>query len=357
MSIYLVYALTFVAAFALTYLSCRILSAWRIVDVPNKRSSHSRPVPRGGGIAVLIAFFSALILSGLNDVLDYNFSQALIYGGISVALIGLIDDIYSLNPLIRFVVMLLIVVLCVFHIGMPSVSFIGFILHPSPFLFISEVLAILWILNLFNFMDGIDAIASVEAISVMLIAAALLVLLPPSLESSHNQAEVLLVIIFAVAGFLIWNWPPARVFMGDVNSSFLGFVLALFAVQTSIEQTMSVWIWLILLGVFFMDATVTVVIRIFNKEKFYKAHRRHAYQRLALYLQKNKNTAPEIARASAHKTVSLIVAAINFLWLAPWAYAAKLYPDRAMICALISLTPLLVLLILAHRKLTPPPSE
>ena len=323
------------------------------MDLPNSRSSHLSPVPRGGGIAILITFFSIIAVTELSDALDRDFMQTLVFGGIAIALIGFIDDVYSLNPIIRFFMTLLITVLCVAQIGIPSVSFMGLTMQPSLILFVCEVLAILWILNLFNFMDGIDAIASLEAISVILIAVALLSL-ASSYESSHNQVEVLLVITFSIAGFLVWNWPPAKIFMGDVSSSFLGFALALFAVQTSIEQTMNVWVWLILLGVFFMDATITVVLRIFNKQKFYQAHRQHIYQRLALYFQKNKDAEPEQARAYAHKTVSLIVVAINFLWLAPWAYMAKQYPDQAMLYALISLTPLSVLLILAHRRF---PSE
>ena len=351
MTIYLAYLSASLATFALTYLFYRILSSWRIVDVPNSRSSHLSPVPRGGGIAIVIAFFSTLILSGLSDTLDGNFSQALIYGGISIALIGFSDDICSLNPIIRFAATSLVTILCVLHIGTPSVSFIGFTLQSAPILFICEVLAILWILNLYNFMDGIDAITSVETISVVLIAAILLLLFSAGDESSGKQVEVLLLIAFSTAGFLIWNWPPARVFMGDVSSSFLGFILALFAVQTSVEQTMNVWVWLILLGVFFMDATVTVIRRILNKETFYKAHRQHIYQRFALYLQETKGIRSAAARTYAHRTTSLIVAAINFLWLAPWAYMAMLYAQQAMLFAFISLTPLLVLLILAHRKL------
>ncbi len=323
------------------------------MDLPNSRSSHLSPVPRGGGIAILITFFLIVALTELSDAPDPGFMQALTFGGIAIALVGFIDDVYSLNPIVRFLATLLVTVLCVAQIGMPSVSFMGLTMQPSPILFVCEVLAILWILNLFNFMDGIDAIASLEAISVLLIAVALL-LLAPSYESSRNQVEILLIIAFATAGFLVWNWPPAKIFMGDVSSSFLGFVLALFAVQTSIEQTMNVWVWLILLGVFFMDATVTIVLRVFDKQKFYRAHRQHVYQRLALYFQKNKVTEAEQARAYAHKTVSLIVVAINFLWLAPWAYMAKRHPEQAMLYALISLTPLSVLLILAHRRF---PSE
>ena len=322
------------------------------MDLPNHRSSHLSPVPRGGGIAILVTFFSIVALTNIGDTLNDNFLEALIFGGIGIAIVGLIDDIYTLNPIVRLLITLAIALFCVAHIGMPSVSFMGFTLQPSPFLFVCEVLAILWILNLFNFMDGIDAIASVEAISIILIASLLLWFSP--YDSSRDQTEVLLLIAFTTAGFLMWNWPPAKVFMGDVSSSFLGFVLALFAVQTSIEQTMNIWVWLILLGVFFMDATVTVVLRIFNKEKFYESHRQHVYQRLALHFQTNHLGEPETARARAHKIVSLIVLAINFLWLAPWAYMAKLHPDQAMVFALISLTPLLILFILAHRRF---PSE
>ena len=349
-TIYIVYLSAFLIALISTYPLYHALLSCRIIDLPNSRSLHSLPRPRAGGIAILIAFFSTLIASGLADVLDSNFSQALIYGGITIALIGLGDDIYNLNPIVRFLATLLVTILCVLGIGMPSVSFMGFVLQPSVILLVFEVLAILWILNLFNFMDGIDAIASVEAISVILLASALLLFVEPTSASSNYQVEVLLLIAFSTAGFLVWNWPPAKLFMGDVGSGFLGFVLALFAVQTSIEQTLNVWVWLILLGVFFSDATVTVIRRIFNKKKFYEAHREHVYQHLVLYIQEHKDLAPEALRTYAHKITSTLVVVINFVWLAPWAYMAKIYSEQAMLFALVALTPLLILFILAPHK-------
>jgi len=202
-------------------------------------------------------------------------------------------------------------------------------------------------------MDGIDGIASVEAISVALIAAMLLILSPPISESAYTQAQVLIVIACCTAGFLIWNWSPAKIFMGDIGSTFLGFTLALFALQTSVEQTMNIWVWLILFGVFFIDATTTMFQRMLSGEKIYKAHRQHTCQRIALYLQKDKKADPEAIRAYAHRTVSLAIVAINFLWLAPWAYLAKLYGKWGMVFALIALLPLLVLhLTLPQRYIT-----
>ncbi|MBC6413828.1 MAG: glycosyltransferase family 4 protein [Chromatiales bacterium] len=357
MNIYIIYALAFITTLLLTYISYRILMATNVIDIPNDRSLHLLPRPRGGGIAIVITFLLILFISDLEDQFSANFSSALVYGGIGIALIGFADDLYSLHPIVRFSATLCIVIFSVLSIGMPSISFMGFSLQPSPLLFLLEVLAILWVLNLFNFMDGIDAIASLETISVALIAALLLVLLPPVSASAYYHQEALLIIAFSTAGFLIWNWPPAKLFMGDVGSSFLGFTLALFAIQTSIEQISNVWVWLILMGVFFMDATVTIIRRILNREKFYQAHRQHAYQRLVLYIQAHSTLTSEMARAYAHKVVSLIVVAINFLWLAPWAYMAKLHSEHGMLFALISLTPILVLMILVPRLLPIQKSE
>jgi len=358
MPIYLIYLTTFLVSLGLSYLLYRVLSALRIVDFPNSRSSHLSPTPQGGGLAIVIAFFVALALSGFDTFSSDDFFQVLMIGGAGIALIGLIDDFYGLSPIVRFIATLMIAALCVSQLSMPSVSFIGFTLQPSAILFICQVLSVAWILNLFNFMDGIDAIASVETISVAVLAVALLAWFSPPSESIgvsigmsnavsaamsiDLQVQVLVIIACATLGFLVWNWPPAKLFMGDSGSTFLGFVLALFAVQTSVEQTMNIWVWLILFGVFFVDATATMFQRMFRGEKIYKAHRQHTCQRVAIYLQNNKAAAPEVARAYAHRTVSLVIVAINFLWLAPWAYLAKLYGKWGMLFALVALLPLLV---------------
>lgn len=339
--IYLTFILTFAATVLLSYLLRYLLESWQILDFPNHRSSHTEPLPRGGGLAICVVFLVALFVTGFYQSLDSDFVTAIFIGSPIIALIGLSDDIFNPNVFIRFVAMLIVIAFCVWQLGIPAVPFGTFMLSSTFLLFPIAVLFLLWLVNLFNFMDGIDAIASVEAISVALIAALLLVVL----ASEYDLAKVLVLMACAVAGFLVLNWPPAKIFMGDVASGFLGFVLGLFAIKTSVQETMNVWVWLILLGLFFIDATVTIIKRIINREKFYQAHRQHAYQRIALYLQKTKKRDLRTARKYAHQTVSLGVVGINFLWLAPFALLAGLYPEWGIVYAFIALTPLVILVL------------
>ena len=162
------------------------------------------------------------------------------------------------------------------------------------------VLALTWILNLFNFMDGIDGIAGSEAAFVAG-AAAFLTL---CLGGSAGVAAVALALAGACLGFLLWNWPPAKIFMGDVGSGYLGYVIGVLALAAGREDPTALWVWLILGGVFFVDATVTLIRRVLRGDRVYEAHRSHAYQWLA-------------RRWQSHESVTITTTAVNVLWLLP----------------------------------------
>jgi len=149
----------------------------------------------------------------------------------------------------------------------------------------------------------------------------------------------MLVLAAATLGFLIWNWPPARIFMGDVGSGFLGFTVAVLGLAASRHSAMPIEMWAILSGVFFVDATVTLLRRIVRGDRWFEAHRLHAYQILA-------------SRWKAHLPVTVLVIAINVFWLFPWAWIAAIYPARAMLCVAAAMVPLIVtaLLVGAGRK-------
>ncbi|MBU4396498.1 MAG: glycosyl transferase family 4, partial [Proteobacteria bacterium] len=136
------------------------------------------------------------------------------------------------------------------------------------------------------------------------------------------------ILFVAAAGFLVWNWPPAKIFMGDACSGFLGFCFGILAIMTSVDTKMTLWTWLILLGVFIADATVTLLRRIFRKERFFEAHRSHAYQILS-------------RRWHSHKKVTLGVLAVNILWLFPCAFFSISWPCYGLFFAIISYVPLL----------------
>jgi Fuc2NAc and GlcNAc transferase len=159
-------------------------------------------------------------------------------------------------------------------------------------------LSMVWLLNLYNFMDGIDGIAGIEAITVCLGGALIFA------ESGSELWLAPVLLLGSVAGFLFWNFPSARIFMGDAGSGFLGYVLGLFCLQAASISSESFWAWVILLGVFVVDSTVALFRRLLRGRRIYVAHHSHAYQHAA-------------RRYGAHAPVSLSVGAINLLWLLP----------------------------------------
>jgi Fuc2NAc and GlcNAc transferase len=298
-----------------------------VLDLPNERSSHSTATPRGGGAAiVLVVSAAALVLQWLG-AMPRGLSAVLLGGGLAVALVGFLDDRRTLPPGVRFVVHLGAAAWALWCLGgLPPLRIGADVVNlgwPGQAL---ALVGIVWVLNLFNFMDGIDGIAAAEAIFVCL-AGGLLALLA---GTAQGVPEMAWIFGAACAGFLFWNWPPARVFMGDVGSGYLGYVIAVFALAATHADPAAVWIWLILGGVFFADATVTLVRRGARGERVLEAHRSHAYQRCA-------------RRWKSHRRVTLAVSAVNLLWLLPCAALAARRPAYAAWLVLVALVPLAAL--------------
>jgi Fuc2NAc and GlcNAc transferase len=179
--------------------------------------------------------------------------------------------------------------------------------------------------NLFNFMDGIDGIASVEAVSVALGGAVVW-----SLAGSGSGWLLAVVFAACVGGFLIWNLPPARIFMGDAGSGFLGLVIGALSLWCSQAAPHLFWSWFILLGCFMVDGTTTLVRRVRRHDKFNEAHRSHAYQYAA-------------RKHGSHQTVSLAFLAITTLWLLPIALLVALGRLDGLTGVAIAYLPLIVL--------------
>lgn len=134
----------------------------------------------------------------------------------------------------------------------------------------------------------------------------------------------------ACSGFLVWNWPRARIFMSDVGSGYMGYVIVVLAVAAARENPVALWVWLILGGVFFVDATVALLRRMLRGERVHEAHRSHGYQLLA-------------RRWGSHGKVTLAVLVLNLGWLLPWAMSAIAFPDHAAMLVLVALAPLTAL--------------
>lgn len=232
-----------------------------LLDFPNARSNHKEPVPRGGGIAVV---FSIVIFLLLADA-----SYIAVLSMLLLASISLVDDWVKLSPLTRLVVQLFAVLLALPEI---KLSVTGGLLPPM----VDMVLVAgiwLWFINLFNFMDGIDGISAAEMISI---AAGLLVVTSLTGTFGGRLSLESLIILSAGAGFLWWNWHPAKIFLGDVGSIPIGFLLGYVLLRAA--QAGYVFPAMILPAYYVADATLTLLIRLKNGERIWEAHSDHFYQ-------------------------------------------------------------------------------
>jgi Fuc2NAc and GlcNAc transferase len=209
--------------------------------------------------------------------------------------------------------------------GLPTLPVFGTDVNLGIFGGILATIYLVWLLNLFNFMDGIDGISGAEVVSVCGSAAFLI----HRTTHDYNIVSLPLVLAAATLGFLVFNWPPAKIFMGDVGSGFVGFIIGVFSLISANSVGSLGWVWVILLGVFIVDATVTLIGRLVRKQKPHVAHRSHAFQHLAL-------------RFGSHKRVTIGVVAINVLWLLPIAFAVTEGHIDGFVGVLIAYTPLTI---------------
>jgi len=298
----------------------------RLLDVPNERSSHHQPTPRGGGLGLTVVHLIAMTVATLLALVRPELFAALAGGGMVVAIIGFMDDHGHVNASLRLVCHFLIFAWAVWWLGgLPPVDFGWGAVDLGWIGTVMLLLYLAWFLNLFNFMDGIDGIAGIEAITMSGTAA----LLVTVAGNEWHDALPLWLLAAATAGFLVWNWPPAKIFMGDVGSGYLGYGLGVLALWTVVEGWLSPWVWLIMGGAFLADATVTLCVRALRRERLAEAHRSHAFQRLSRHWR-------------SHRCVTVAFAVLNVCWLGPWAWLATVNPALGAVACLVALTPLFV---------------
>jgi UDP-N-acetylmuramyl pentapeptide phosphotransferase/UDP-N-acetylglucosamine-1-phosphate transferase len=287
-----------------------ILRRRGVLDIPNERSSHSAPTPRGGGIAVigvLLAVWLALWLAGEGAAAPDNFWIVLIAGGL-LALISWFDDVRGgLPAALRFAAQAIAVGAGLFALPNSGSVFQG-ALPPALDLALSGLIW-LWFLNLFNFMDGIDGIAGSQTASAGIGLFALGILFP----AAAGLGPYALVMAAVAIGFLPWNWQPARIFLGDVGSVPLGYVIGWLLLSLA-----SIGLWqaaLLLVLYFTADATFTLLRRLARGERIWRAHHEHYYQFA-------------VAAGRSHAHVVLVITGANLL-LAGLALATTLSPTTA----------------------------
>jgi Fuc2NAc and GlcNAc transferase len=282
-----------------------------LLDLPNERSLHRTPTPRGGGVAVAVVTLAGLAAAALLSKIPADVAWALGVGGALVAMVGWLDDRRGVSARVRATV----------HAAAAcwAAYWIWGEITPAA---VAGVVCIMWAINLYNFMDGIDGLAGAEAGSVGIIAGALFLM-----AGRGDLAIVAFLVAAAAAGFLGWNWPPAQIFMGDVGSGFLGFTFGALALIAGRSGALPLPLGLLLAGVFAFDATVTLLRRMARGERWHQAHRSHAYQRL-------------VQAGSTHAEVTGGVLVVNLILgvLAWLAQSGRLTVMAAVLAGIVVLT-------------------
>ncbi|RLA84394.1 MAG: glycosyl transferase [Epsilonproteobacteria bacterium] len=264
----MIYLVLLILSFTLTYLIKNYYIKNAILEEVNERSSHTVPTPHGGGIALSLTWFIGLIYLNLNNQIDTTLFYSLMIG-IVISVVSFFDDIYELSAKFRLIVQSSVAVLGIVMLGGFGTIEFGLFSISNPIVTnIFAFLLIVWFINLYNFLDGINGYAGSEA--VFLGVAGFLIF-----GGGH-----FIVLIVATLGFLYWNFNKAKIFMGDVGSTLLGYNVAIFTLYYANHAPTFFWIWIVLFGVFWFDATLTLVRRKLNGEQISQAHKKHGYQRL-----------------------------------------------------------------------------
>jgi Fuc2NAc and GlcNAc transferase len=313
----------FAVSWVLTLCLRRYALSKSLMDIPNERSAHSVPTPRGGGVAIVVSFLVTLPVLAELDLLGTSALYGLLGSGLLVAMIGFADDHAHIAARWRLLGHFVAGAWALFWLnGFAPIELFDTTIDLGWFGHLLALIYLVWMLNLYNFMDGIDGLASAEAIS-----SCLGMCLVYWFSEDVDLIWAPLMLATAVAGFLWWNFPPARIFMGDAGSGFLGLVLGVIALEAAWYKPELLWSWIILLGVFIVDATWTLALRLIRGERVYEAHSNHGYQ--------------HAARRVGHKKVTLTVLAINAAFLLPVSILVALNHLSVVVGLLIAFAPLI----------------
>ncbi len=323
--------LLLLAAGAITWWLAGQVRRWALqkglLDMPNSRSSHSVPVPRVGGLSVVLVVLTGFLLFGFLMPGVQPWFWILYASGTMIVGVGLLDDLFDMKKRVRLAFQFFAALLIVLWVGGElEIIFPRALDMTGPVAVLPVILYVMWSINAYNFMDGIDGMAAGQALFVGLAAGGIAFAggYPP-------LAMTYLLLAGAAAGFLIWNWQPAKIFMGDLCSGFLGVTLATLSLWGKVTEAVPFTSFLILMGVFLTDPTYTVFRRLVGGHNITHTHRDFAFHHL-------------VRRGWSHRRTVLAVQAVNLFWLLPLAsFAAWLRSDWSLPVLVVAYVPLVVL--------------
>ena len=293
----------------LSYFACigalKLAEKSGMIAHPGERQSHQRATPTGGGLGLIFSIvITTLCLELILSLPDFWW-QNVLPGVLLLTVVGWRDDRISVSSLLRLSIQLAV---SIWLIGFGWLEFSV----KDMVLFAGTALAMVSLMNIYNFMDGSNGMAAFQGVFAAVIMAVFF-----QAGGDYAMALVALAVAAACAGFLPLNFPDARVFMGDVSSVPLGFIFAAFAIYGLRTGSLSILISILIMSVFLIDASLTLLSRVIRGERWYTAHAQHVYQRL-------------IALGWSHRRVLVVYQAINVILVLPAIVLVKTYPQYAI---------------------------
>jgi Fuc2NAc and GlcNAc transferase len=320
---FLIVFLFFVASTALSLIYKKIATDLNILSVKNHRTLHYIPTPRGGGIVFSLLSILAIFLIFWNWQLTEELLLALVVGGFTATLSGFVDDIKNIRARFKLIIQFSLACWVVFCLYFGELLSLG--LTPLYITIPILLLIMVWMMNAYNFIDGIDGMAASGSIFISMALALVLFLTDGPIEI----IAIFILMTSTIIGFILFNWPPATLFMGDAGSVFLGYTFGVLLLFTVLNNDISIWVWLTVFGYFFADTMVTQIIRVVLLKKWYLAHRSHAYQNLARITE-------------SHLKVTSGVILYNIIWILPLTIWSALQPEMEILAAILAITPAVV---------------
>ena len=317
--------ISFPLSILITYLYIKAALKFNLLSQPHPGGVRQESMPTSGGMAFGVLY--CLILISYNQFFSIPdpYKYSIFIGSGSMILIGFLDDIYGLSSSIKLVLQFLFMFLIAYFFDIHT----WIINDPNQFQIFTTFLFLfgsIWLINTFNFIDGADGLVSTNSAIFSLISGFYFYL-----SDQSALAGCLWILSSVNLGFLIFNWSPAKIFMGDSGSLLLGSLFVIFITGSSITNQIPIWSWLTLLSIFYVETTVTLVIRLWRKENAFKVHHKlHAYQR-------------QIIVTGDHSRPAKISVWINILWTAPLSIACYLYPQYGALITMIACIPLSII--------------
>ena len=317
--------IAFLVSFLGIYLLKKYALQLNLVAIPNERSLHNKVIPRGGGVIIAIIFLSFNLVFYVSSQMKTAEFLALFGGGLIISVTGFLDDILELKASIRFLIQFLAVGWGLYWVGgIPSIAFFEGLSGLYVIANGIAVVVLVWFINAFNFMDGIDGMATSGATFFSLSVGGYFLW-----QGIEPYGSLLIILAACSLAFLYFNWPPAKMFLGDSGSTFFGYFFGVILIITVKNSSLSIWTWLIILAYFITDTTTTTFLRLCLVKRWYHPHRSHAYQNLARALDN-------------HKFVTSLITGINVFYLLPLAYLSIEYQQYGWLGFLASVIPIFV---------------